>query len=351
MISIFSKKRYYGIWLLIFVGLIKFLFDSFPGICESIYGQVVYPTIRIICDFIVGLIPFPIAYIFLLACLIFFIRFISRLKNIRYSVLGKLLSIVNFWAWVIGLFYILWGFNYSRPNVKERTGMVNLSRTLIEKEALFDQSLRNIKELRYLNIGFSDRINEGLIDVYQSDQKRILESIGYSITSKPEVKRVYPNGILRRIGISGIYIPFTAQGNVDASLTNLEYPFIASHELSHANGITDEGEASFIAYLTCMESENDTVKYGAQIYLLRNLLFHIQHEDSVKHKSLLRKVPPKIKLDIRSIKENAAKYPDLFPNVSDQINDAYLKANGIESGSKSYGDLIDLIIEYNNIRN
>lgn len=342
------KKSFYGIWVVGFVILAHLFFKSFPGVCESVYGQVFYPSLRIILDYTIGLLDIPLVYILILLCLTFLLKFLKNLKNLRYDWFSKILSIINFWAWVVSLFYILWGFNYDRPDLKSK---LELQPTfeITERESLFNKCINEIKALPYLRIALSHEIDSKLNHEYKNVQRDLLGSIGYNVAGRPKVKRLLPNGILRRFGISGIYLPFTGQGNIDGSLLNLEYPFIAAHELAHANGITDEGEASLVAYLTCANSSNETLKYSAQIYLLRNLLYQAQHTDSLKHKMWLKKVPVKVKSDIVRIKENALRYPDLFPNLSDQINDAYLKANGIESGSKSYGDLVDLIIAYDSL--
>ena len=343
MLSKIKKKQYYGIWALAFALLIRAAFTLFPNACETIYGQMIFPSLRWIFDYTIGLLPFPLYYLFIAFVLYSLVKSILNMKNLRYHFWNKLLGVLNFWGWVFATFYFIWGFNYQRPELKEKLSLANV--TLKEKglQRMFNNSLNALDEIDYEELQFSLEINEDGLDEIRVLQHDFLESTGTYCAGKAKVKRLHPEGIFRKIGISGMYLPWIGQGNVDASLSNFEYPFIAAHEMSHAHGVTNEGEASFAAYATCIKSENEIIKYSAELYLLRNILFELKMRDQGLFDTAMERLPSKIKFDLQKIRENMQRFPDIFPCVSDAVNDTFLKAQGIESGSSSYGELLELV--------
>ena len=348
MLSQIKKKQYYGIWALAFALLIRAAFTLFPKACEILYGQMIFPSLRWIFDYTIGLLPFPLFYLFFAFAIYSLFKGLMRMKNLRYRFWNRILSILNFWGWILATFYFIWGFNYQRPELHEKLGLVNF--TLKEKglQRMLNNSLEAFEMINYEELQFGLDVNEEWLDEIRILQHEFLGSTGTYCTGSAKVKRLYPEGVFRKIGISGMYLPWTGQGNVDASLSNFEYPFIAAHEMSHAHGVTNEGEASFAAYATCIKSKNEIVKYSAELYLLRNILFELKMRDEDLFYNAMERLPGKIKFDLQKIRENMQRFPDIFPEISDAVNDTFLKAQGIESGSSSYGELLELVYAWKN---
>ena len=53
-----------------------------------------------------------------------------------------------------------------------------------------------------------------------------------------------------------------------------------------------------------------------------------------------------LRRDIRSNNAYWKRYETPVSEVSDRVNDAYLKANGQENGLRSYGRMVDLLLAY-----
>ena len=53
-----------------------------------------------------------------------------------------------------------------------------------------------------------------------------------------------------------------------------------------------------------------------------------------------------LRRDIRSNNAYWKQYATPVSEVSDRVNDAYLKANGQENGLRSYGRMVDLLLAY-----
>ena len=271
-----------------------------------------------------------------------------NIKLFRENFWAKSFSILNFWSWLLFAFLILWGYNYQRPEVKDRLGFGETQLRSLAYVKMAENSLKRLEKINYSSIDIDTYIDPNMEFELREAQTRFLQNLGYTNAGNAKIKRIYPKGFLKRLGISGIYLPWIGQGNVDASLSNVEYPFIAAHEMAHAYGVTNEGEASFVAFQTCWASKNDLFRYSGELYLIRHLLFEFKRREDKLHQAFLEKLPAKIKYDLQMIKDNNDQYPDLFPKLSDAMNDKYLKTQGIESGSQSYGDLLWLLYKWEN---
>ena len=62
--------------------------------------------------------------------------------------------------------------------------------------------------------------------------------------------------------ITGIFVPFTFEANVNVDVPDYSQPATMCHELSHLRGYMREDEANFIAYLACRNSENVEFQYS-----------------------------------------------------------------------------------------
>ena len=65
-------------------------------------------------------------------------------------------------------------------------------------------------------------------------------------------KRTLLDWYFRRAGVDGMTDPFFLETLVVGSVLPFERAFVVAHEWSHLAGITDEGEANFTAWLTCV---------------------------------------------------------------------------------------------------
>ncbi|MFZ1457950.1 MAG: DUF3810 family protein, partial [Saprospiraceae bacterium] len=90
----------------------------------QIYGTYIFPLIRRIYDYTLGMIPFASIYILIpVLLLLFFLRKYKKARSKSKTWMDQFLSIFNFLGWVIFLFYFLWGFNYYRPSWIEKHGL------------------------------------------------------------------------------------------------------------------------------------------------------------------------------------------------------------------------------------
>lgn len=256
------------------------------------------------------------------------------------------------------LFNLLWAFNYERVSISEKLGIAEdlvLNPQIIRDNYL--QSMLNGHEYRIKAIGNDTLTNVMEVSSFPSEKEidellvSTLHSFGYKVRGNPVVRYIKPKGILRKLGIAGIYNPFTGEPNVDSSFGILQNAFTTAHELAHAYGVTGEAEANFLAYISLKSSENPILNYAAEYTLWRHLAFEavsrLEQEDL---DYVIAAIPPTLKADRAAIYENARKYSQWFPKLSETVNDTYLKAQGISQGSEDYDRFVNMLIAYNKKR-
>ena len=108
-----------------------------------------------------------------------------------------------------------------------------------------------------------DLINE-IKDAMHGLSKKYPRLSGYY----PRPKGLMASVIMYSTGLIGIYFPFTMESNYSTYLAQVHFPATVCHEYSHLKGYMFEDEANFIAFIACMESDDDFVRYSGFINAL-----------------------------------------------------------------------------------
>ena len=74
-----------------------------------------------------------------------------------------------------------------------------------------------------------------------------------------------------RAGVEGMFNPFGHEPLISSSLLHMELPFVISHELAHARGIADEGDANLVALLATIASDDPHLQYSGWMHLWLHL--------------------------------------------------------------------------------
>lgn len=159
-------------------------------------------------------------------------------------------------------------------------------------------------------------------------------------------KAVLCSEIMSYLDISGIFCPFTFEANVNVHMDDVGIPFTMCHELSHLSGYMREDEANFIAFLACANSDNADLRYSGAFLAMVNAMNALYSTDYALWEQADALKSDAIRRDIASNNAYWKRYDTPVAEVSNQVNDAYLKANGQENGVKSYGRMVDLLLAY-----
>lgn len=336
--------------------IIRFIAVRYPAKTEAIYSRTFFPVVRNFIDATVSRLPFPTFYIFLFSvvAIVLFVLY----RTIQTDGWGNKIyfifrSTINGLGFLVFFFLMLWGYNYQRIPIFEQLSLTPLplnEQGLLQEMELTKNILNQVRpNIRRDTSAIEDLMDyKELEDLVRTELSNNLYILGLNYTGKPRTREFYPAGFMRQMGIYGIYFPFTGESYIDPSLHPLEKPFTIAHEMAHSYGVTDEGEANFIAWVICSNSESYLLQYTGQLRLLRyqlNDLFRINPE---AYKTFVASLPAGVKNDLSSIRRNVLSVQPLFSELSRRSNDMYLKTQGVKAGVQSYAQLPMLVYAWRN---
>ncbi|MGN0601670.1 MAG: DUF3810 domain-containing protein [Oscillospiraceae bacterium] len=175
---------------------------------------------------------------------------------------------------------------------------------------------------------------------------------GYYVDPKP-VKNSY---FMSRQYLMGIYFPFSMEANYNRLMYPSNLPDTVCHELAHTKGFILEDEANFIAFLACTRSDNIEYQYSGYMNALKYVINKVEEYsgDEVKEK-LGKMVSSEVATDYvgnidywQKVQEDDSGLvsSETVAKISDKAMETSLKLNGVEDGKKSYGRMVDLLLNY-----
>ena len=238
---------------------------------------------------------------------------------------------------VLLAFGVLYAPLYDRNSVYSALG---LEEREVSEEDVFAAAEYYIAQLNGLSAAFS-RDGEGNIlpphgfeetaDLLNAEYDKL--SGGYFAGYEVRPKQVVLSVPMTYLGITGIYFPFTAEANVNVNIPAYELPATMAHEMAHAKGVSQEGEANLTAYVLCLRSENEYLQYSGLMNAAAVLVNALPEERS---SALREKFAPEVLQEYANASAHYAKYDSFLDDLSSFFNDLFLKSNGVESGTRSY---------------
>jgi hypothetical protein len=162
----------------------------------------------------------------------------------------------------------------------------------------------------------------------------------------PAPKPVFFSKAMSYMRITGIFFPFTFEANVNVDIPSYEIPSTMCHELSHLRGFMREDEANFISYLACVNSGYSDFAYSGTMLALTYSMNALYKEDQEKFRELYGTYSEGVKVDLNYSSLYWNQFETKVAEISNKVNDTYLKANNQEDGTQSYGRMVDLLLAY-----
>ena len=238
---------------------------------------------------------------------------------------------------------------FARTRFARRYG---LERTQYSNEELYETCIWLIDEINE-TAPLVERNEKGIMQAPAGLSDRVRGAMGALGEEYPELAGFYPrpkpvffSEALSRVDITGVYSMFTIEANYNRDIPPYNLPFTMAHELSHLKGYESEKEANFLGVLSCIHSSDPDLHYsGAMlgwVYCGNEMI----RWDKQKWKELSERICPKAEGDL--IDNN--RYWDQFEGKASEtmhdINDAYLKAEGLAEGYASYDLVTDMIVAW-----
>lgn len=313
---------------------------------------------RMLLAKISGLYHFSLAEILIICLPLVFIGIVVTV--IRYAKQEDTTKINRFFAGafaVVSLFYTTFVFTY---------GMGYRGYTLDQKLGL-DMDDVSVEDLKITGEYLAEKVNETAPEVFfsyggssimpynfETLSQKMNAAYGscaekYSFLNHFE-SRVKPMLLAKGmsyIHMLGMYTYYTGEANINTEFPDYATPFTVAHEMAHQRGIARENEANFMAFLVCTASDDPYIRYSGYLNMYEYVQSALYSADKKEYNRVHSKLCMEAKYDMESYRTFFLQYKDSSAaNVADKLNDAFLKGNGQNEGTRSYGLVVDLAVAY-----
>jgi hypothetical protein len=247
------------------------------------------------------------------------------------------------------VFLLLWGLNYQRRPLAASVGLPVGRAAPGELAAVCAELIERSEVLRGAvaedETGVA-RVSGGIPGALEH------ASLGYDVLAETwplvagepvAAKRVWLSPGMALLGISGIFVPFTGEANVNTTLPEWTLPFVAAHEVAHQRGFAREDEANYLAYASCRRHPDAAARYASALEGSLYALGALAATDPAAHLELQSRRGAAVRRDLGALEAWRRRYESRAGAVHERVNDAYLRAQGQE-GVSSYGRMVDLLL-------
>jgi hypothetical protein len=358
--KIFEYKRIYLLVLIPISFILIFAARQSQFFAEKIYALHIYKWISQFLSTISGLIPFSMAEIIIVVSPILIlgllIRFLIKLikaKERRRVLLTKgILNIMCTGSVLLFLFIIFGGLNYYRYPFSYYSMLEITDSSVEELYALTESLALQANGLREMTAKTDENgvflLSASMYETADSAKaamKALSEEYPILAGNYGSPKPVLLSSFMSHTEITGIFIPFTMEANVNVDIPDYSIPATMLHELAHMRGFMREDEANYIAYLAGIESDNPDLRYSSTMLALVYSGNALYEQDTELYFKIREQYSEGVLKDIRANSAYWQQYEDtVISTISNKINDTYLKANAQLDGVKSYGRMLDLLL-------
>jgi hypothetical protein len=253
------------------------------------------------------------------------------------------------------LFLILWGFNYHRQTLAANLNLAGRETRPGELEAICSTLINR------LNASYdAARTNPNWTSVNQVplSREQLYLALEQSFQSLKLLGRSSQGGfgppkplllspLLSRLGISGIYSPFTGEANYNEESPACDLPFVIAHEKAHQRGFAREDEANFIGFLACVNAPDPFVQYSGFLQAMPRVMSVLATTNEEEYQNLVARIGEGARSDLQGraafwrLRESR-----VLSAVARRTNNTYLRANRVRSGIANYDEVTALIINY-----
>ena len=167
--------------------------------------------------------------------------------------------------------------------------------------------------------------------------------------STDPVKKLGWADMYTSMGITGMTMPITGEAAVNPQIPAVSLPFTMCHEMAHRMCIAVERDANFAAFLSCRANSSAEFQYSAYFMAYRycyNALASVSATEAATAAARIAAgVNQNFAHDLNAYSQFFADhYDEGASKLADTVNDAYLKTSGDKSGTASYGEVCDLLV-------
>ncbi len=349
-----------GLWVLLLP--LSFLITGWaalhPTAVERFYSQGIYRALTEVFGRFFGLFPFSVAELLLYAVILVLLLWLSlhilrmiRLRDFATRLPGMLATLACAAGIGYFVFTLFCGLNYHRVTFADQSGLEIRPSSTQELAALYEELVHTANSARQQVLsGDSGEMLLSHDSFYAAgaEAAQTMNKLGERYPQlggfTPRAKPVALSRGMSVIDITGIYIPFTFEGNVNVDVPHYNIPFSMLHELAHYKGFMREDEANFIAYLGCRESDDPAFVYSGSVLALIHSGNALYQVDPERYFDLSAQLTEGILRDFAISSAYWQQFEGPVAEMAGKMNDSYLKANRQVEGIQSYGRMVDLLL-------
>lgn len=321
------------------------IWNRYPAaFSRSLFSYLTYPLPVSFAEFIVLCLPVLLFLLFRYA-----IRTASLTKRhtVRY-----IISLFSALAFVFGTLTVNFSSGYYAPGLDEKLGLAVAPSEASKLRELGEYLLKSSNELaESLNVGEKGSYMGYDTDVLSKKLNASYDALRQQYDFIPymhsRVKPLLLSEPMTYTHIAGVYTFFSGEANLNVNFPDYTLPFSAAHEMAHQRGFAREEEANFIAFLCCINSDDDYIKYSGYLNLYEYVASALYDTDREAYFDMITDMSYSVRRELIAYGDFFEKYEEnVAADVTGAVNDVYLKSQGQSEGSRSYGLVVDLAIAY-----
>lgn len=332
---------------------------------ETIHARGLFPVLSRPVSWLTSRLPFSLTEMLLIAgvllVLVLTVALIIRLIRVllkrpgaawRFPWKNTLRAVLYSAAIGYLMFTLLHGLNYARLPVAESFGLPARPRSTEDLAILTEYLAKTASQAR-LDCEEDEqgifRLRDGVsATLRQTSDGYRAAAQEWPLLSGPATR---PKGVLLShywsyTGITGIYFPFLVEANVNIDQPHYTIPDTAGHELAHTRGFAREDEAGFISFLAGIHHPNPDFRYSVLANTYVRCANALYDQDPDLYFAIAEKVSEGMSRDLADNSRYWKQFEGPVAEVSETVNNAYLKANQQTDGVRSYGRMIDLVLAF-----
>ena len=303
---------------------------------------------------VTAVIPFSLMEIagtvLLLLFLVLFVWLVVALIRRRgaMNAARRLIALITVMLYGLGIFLWVWCSTYFAPPIYDgvitRRGVSDEELFITAKLLLEGANRLSSEVLRDADGHFVEDIDT-IIEASQ-DMFRTLDRKFPSLSSSAaKPKKMIYSELMSKTNFTGIYLGLTGEANINKNAPLALMPATIAHELAHSCGVGAEDAANFFGIAACLTSEIPAYEYSGYLLGLILICNALYSADVDLYFEIAEQYGEYVMIDLADNSAYWAMYAEeKAAAVMTTVYDGYLKANMQESGIKSYGECVDLLV-------
>lgn len=336
-----------------------FVLPYFPEFTEYAITRGLFRIVAFPFEWLMSAIPFSVTEMVVILCVpailtllvVWIVRIIRRTDKLKIFERG-----LRFTAWVVSLFLLVFmimdGGNFSRIPLGKLMKLPKREYTVFD---LYDVTVDLAKKAsvsrQYI---LQDENGYAMLAVEKDELLKLANDcyknaqIEYPFlkTAVWRVKSVALSHWWSYTGTTGVYCPWLGEANVNTDVPDSELGHTAAHEIAHTMGFAKENECNFLAWLACSTSGLPDYEYSGHLQAYIYCSNALYKADKEMWRKAYSNLSDGVVRDILQRNEYWNSFEGEIMESSQDFNDTFIKANGVESGVLSYNQMVELMLRY-----